>query len=144
MEAAVEDKLFQLIPVIAAILPTEILAPNAKEADRKISALEDTLDEWRQKAIAGDVTPGSFATIEKGILSQIEALRPKTPPKFRLPDPKTFRKAWPTWSVRERRDQIRYWLDVVVVPAERRGTRTGQLLITPGGEAGISEMITPG
>ena len=45
-----------------------------------------------------------------GILTQIEALRPKTPPKFRLPDPKTFRKAWPTWSVRERRDQIRFWL----------------------------------
>jgi site-specific DNA recombinase len=141
MEAAVEDTLFDLIPVIAAALPTEILAPNTKEAERKIADLEDTLEEWRQAAIAGSVTPGSFATIEQGLLAQIEALRPKTPPKFRLPDPKTFRKEWPTWSVRERRDQIRFWLDVTVVPAERRGARTGQLVIKPGGEAAL---ITPG
>jgi hypothetical protein len=140
MEAAVEDKLFQLIPVIAAALPKEILAPNTQEAERKIGELEDSIEEWRRAAIKGAVTPASFATIEKGILSQIEELRPKTPPKFRLPNPDTFRAAWPTWSIREQRDQIRFWLDITVVPAERRGARTGQLLIEPGGEAGIKQL----
>jgi hypothetical protein len=144
MEKAVEDKLFELIPVIATALPTEIVAPNAKEADRKIEDLEATLEDWRQAAIKGAVTPGSFAAIEQGLLAQIAELRPKTPPKFRLPDPKTIRKVWPTWSVREKRDQIRAWLTVTVVPAERRGARTGQLLIKPGGESGISVAGTMG
>lgn len=135
IEAAVTDKLFRLIPVVAAAAPPTMM-PRTEDTERKTKALERTVEEWRQAAIKGDVTPASFATIEKGLLSQIEQLRPKAPPKFRLPDSDNIAEAWEGWSVRERRDQIRLLLDITVMPAEPRGT--GQLLIEPGGELGIT------
>lgn len=137
MDAAVIAKLFELIPVIAAAVPPTVVAPRTAETQRKIGELEDKLAEWREAAIAGEVTPKSFAEIEKGLLSQIAELQPKTAPKIRIPDPATMRETWDKMTVRERRDQIKTFLTITVVPAERRGARTGKLIIEPGGELGL-------
>jgi site-specific DNA recombinase len=132
MDSAVERELFRLIPIIAATVPKSMFAPNTKEAERQSRALEKSLKEWRQAAIKGEVTPASFAEIEQGLLVQIEQLRPKAPPKIRIPDPATVQQEWAMMDIRERRDQIRFWLKITAVPAARQGQRNGKLLIEPG------------
>lgn len=132
MEAAVVRYLFGLIPLLVAVAPRDTFAADHKDADRKIRELKSTLAQWRQAAISGDVTPTSFGEIEKGLLLQIEELRPKAA-VITIPDPDDLRAKWGTMSMRERREQIRRFLTIKVIPAERRGCRTGTLDIKPAG-----------
>jgi site-specific DNA recombinase len=139
MDAAVEKALFEFCPLMIHIAEAQGVRPvddqGAQDAIRQIEELEETLEEWTQAAIKGEISPGAFAKIEKGLRAQIEALEPKTaPPNRRIPDVQDFETEWAHMSMRQRREQVRLSLTITVVPAERRGTRTGKLVIEPGGE----------
>jgi site-specific DNA recombinase len=139
MEAAVTQELFTWLPAVYKLL-SEHAAATA-EAQRKIAELQDQIKGWREAAIRGEVTPESFADIERGLLQRIEEQRGGLSPGLvNVFDPQMVMAAWPTMSMRRKRFHVRLALDITVVPAERRGARTGQLLIEPGGELGINPI----
>jgi site-specific DNA recombinase len=135
MDATAEKALFRLIPLVfmardAMGVERDDRADNAA-AQRQIEALEEKREEWTQAAIRGDVSPDAFAKIEKGLLAQIAELEPKTAP-MDLEKAREVEAMWPEMPMRERRQWVRRFLTVTVVPAKRKGTRTGQVLIEPG------------
>jgi len=130
MDAAVEKALFERL---AQVDPADYESddPIVAEAVRQIEELEDKLEDWTQSAVAGDITPQAFAKIEKGLRGRIAELRPKTAGKAR-PNPmpiEGLEKNWKRITMRQKRDIVRALVKVTVIPAERRGARTGQLLI---------------
>jgi hypothetical protein len=130
MDAAVEKALFERL---AQVDPADYESddPIVAEAVRQIEELEDKLEDWTQSAVAGDITPQAFAKIEKGLRGRIAELSPKTAGKAR-PNPmpiEGLEKNWKRITMRQKRDIVRALVKVTVIPAERRGARTGQLLI---------------
>ena len=136
MDAKVEKVLFELLPqIVQAVenMPATDDDLGAEAAQAEIDSIEETLDEYTQQAIRRQITPGRFAEIEKGLRAQIAELEPLTiRPFYRMPDAQQIKDGWEYMTILERREKVREFLSITVVPAERRGTRTGKLLIGPG------------
>ena len=91
----------------------------------EVEALEGQLEGWTEKAIAGEVTPASFAKIEKGLNDRIEGLKAKVlqhdQGKVDLAD---VLKNWADLPMREKRAIVRGFFSITVHPA-KRGNRVG-------------------
>jgi hypothetical protein len=91
----------------------------------EVAELERQLEEWTEKAIAGDVTPTSFAKIEQGLNRRIEDMKAQAVQGDNDPiDLADLLENWDDMPVREKRAAIRGFFTVTVHPA-KRGTRVG-------------------
>lgn len=128
LDKAVERKLFERLE---SVDPSDFEsdAPNADAIQAEIDELEGQLTEWEAKAIASEISPGSFARIEQGLRGRIVSLAEK------LAEPSDLEldlSLWPDLTVAERRQIIRAHFEIVV---PRLGTRVralpGDVRITP-------------
>lgn len=91
----------------------------------EVETLEGQLEEWTEKAIAGEVTPASFAKIEKGLNGRIEGLKAQVlqcdQGEVDLAD---VLQNWADLPMREKRAIVRGFFSITVRPA-KRGNRVG-------------------
>jgi site-specific DNA recombinase len=91
----------------------------------EVEALEGQLEEWTEKAIAGEVTPASFAKIEKGLNARVEGLKAQAVQLDQGDvDLADVLQNWADLSMREKRTIVRGFFSVTVHPAQR-GNRVG-------------------
>lgn len=115
------DKLLELLEGVDPSLH-ESDDPVADAAIKEIERLEGMLEEWTETAIAEGVSPGAFAKMEKGLKDRIDALRPKTSTsKFKRLTAAQLKRAWPTLTMREKREIIRLYVAIRVYPGGRAG-----------------------
>ncbi|WP_157681368.1 recombinase family protein [Mycobacterium sp. JS623] len=122
LDKAVEKALFDLL---AGINPKEFEDDDPAIAAlwAEVERLETELEEWTEKAIAGDVTPTSFGKIEKGLLQRIEDLKEKAIRDDREQiDLADLLANWEDTPMREKRSIIRAFFSITVKPL-RQGTK---------------------
>lgn len=118
LDKDVEDELLELL---ASMKPDRYRTgdPEIQNAINEIADIEADLDQWVTAAGKREVTPQAFAKIEKDLRNRIAILRPKTIGKAGVPwDYAKVQKAWPKLTVRQKRDIIRGYLSIKVMPAE--------------------------
>jgi site-specific DNA recombinase len=91
----------------------------------KVEELERELEEWIEMAKAGEVSPKSFAEIEKGLIKRRDALKAEAVQHDRGDvDLADLLQNWADTPVREKRDIIRGFFTITVHPA-KRGQKVG-------------------
>lgn len=95
-------------------------------AERELAELEAQLAEWRSLAKARKVSPASFAEFEGDLLPRIEAARERVrrltmPPEHADLPVVDVPARWPGLSAELKRRYVRALVDLVVMPAARRG-----------------------
>jgi site-specific DNA recombinase len=124
LDKAVEDA---LLSRLAKVDPKQFESddPAVGELWAGVEDLQRQLDEWIEKATAGEVTPSSFAQIEKGLIKRIDSLKAEAlqhdQGDVNLAD---LLENWADTTVREKRDIVRGFFTITVHPA-KRGSRVG-------------------
>jgi hypothetical protein len=128
LDRAVEAELFKRL---AKVDPKEFddTEPVVGQIWAEVDQLEGQLADWTAKAIAGEVSPASFAKIEKGINRRISDLKAKAAQhdhtEVNFAD---VLRNWDDLLIREKRTIIRGFFTITVHPA-KRGNRVGVGLI---------------
>jgi site-specific DNA recombinase len=124
IDKAVEAALFERL---SKVDPKQFESedPAVGELWSEVETLERQLEEWIDKAMAGEVTPSSFAKIEQGLTRRMDDLKAKAlqhdQGEVDLAD---LLENWADTPVREKRDIIRGFFTITVHPA-KRGHRVG-------------------
>lgn len=95
-------------------------------AERELDDLNGRLEEWKALAKAHKVSPVSFAEFEAALLPQIERAKEKVrrltvPPEHADLSMTNVPARWPGFSSALRRRYVRALVELVVMPATRRG-----------------------
>jgi hypothetical protein len=124
LDQAVEDA---LLDRLSRVDPKQFESedPAVGQLWSEVEELERQLEEWIEKATAGEVTPKSFARIEQGLVRRMDDLKAKAlqydQGDMDLAD---LLENWADTSVREKRDIIRGFFTITVHPG-KRGNRVG-------------------
>ena len=124
LDKAVENA---LLDRLAKVDPKQFESddPAVGELWAKVEELQCQLDEWIEKATAGEVMPSSFARIEKGLIKQMDDLKAEALQHDRGDvDLADLLENWADTTVREKRDIVRGFFTITVHPA-KRGSKVG-------------------
>lgn len=112
-DAEVEAELFDVLSKIKP--PDEQPAPEVD--DTELQDAKKLLNEWIRAAEKGEVGPQAFARVERSLTARIAGLnRPASPSRKRRTSPEEIRKNWQRYTMRRRREVIRAFLTVKLLP----------------------------
>lgn len=132
MDKHIEDKLFDRL---AEVDPHQFEGddPAGESLWAQIEELEGKRAVWQKLALAGKVTPESFALFEQDLSQQIAALEAQAvPPQYTKQDLAGVRANWGDMTMRDKRRIIRGFFTIVIEPATA-GRRVGLegVVVTP-------------
>jgi site-specific DNA recombinase len=131
LDRTIEKRLFDRL---SKVNPTKFEGDTAgvSAALGEIGKIEEHLEEWIAKSIAGEVTAAAFSRIEKGLRERITSLQPQaSPPQFGGVDLTKIQANWGRMPMREKRAIVRAFFRITVKPIGRVRALPGDVDITP-------------
>lgn len=133
VDKLVTDKLFE---ILAEVNPNhyEDDDPGVAATWKEIQDLEKRRNEWQQLALAGEISPKSFAVFEQDLDQRLKALEAEIAAVAELGDVnwEDLHLNWVDMPIADRRRIVRAFFSVVVEPSAR-GCKVGGagILVTP-------------